>query len=390
MAERSSWAVMDGATRVVDAEDSRLAVGALWTPGASGIRARQGIRPGAGDPGKVTVSGTPDKNVLVNRFQAVVTASRGVGEYIATLDADKTLDLLTADPMGAQPRWDLIIAAQTDTFYGDGSSAFEVQQVVGTPAGSPSDPSLAAFDDYIILERIKFPALATTVQDSYLDHLSLALPRSVGLGGLLPVYTVTERDALAAYDGMQCYRMDKDWTETYDGTAWRVPDGTVVGALADITNPRTNQLAFLSTDRSFYRWSGSWSRLITGVRVFEAVQSAATQAMATGSAVDIAGATSTFTTLGTNSVVSVTATVDGESNGITDIGLVTCVVGASTLAGELHWGPAGRASYSKSWKATVAAAGSVTVKLQGKKSGGTNTFTTYQTHTNLVVTVYDA
>lgn len=256
--ERDSWAVMNGATRVVDAEDSRLGIGALWTPGASAVRARQGIRAAPGTPGKVTVTGTPDKNVVVSKFQAVVTASRGLGEYIATLDADKTLDLLTANPVGALPRWDLIIAVQTDTFYTDGSSSFLVRQVVGTPNAAPVDPSLAAFSDYIVLERVRFPANATVVQDSYLDHLpTTSVPQTVALGGILPVWTQAERDALAAYNGMTIRRMDKGWNETYSGVAWRVPNFTTVAALADITHPLTLQTAILNTDNKIYRWSGS-------------------------------------------------------------------------------------------------------------------------------------
>lgn len=275
MAERDSWATMNGSTRVVDAEDARLAVGALWTPGASAIRARQGIRPATGTPGKVSVSGTPDKNVTVKKFQATVTASRGSGEYVATLDADKTLDLLTANPMGALPRWDLIVAVQTDTYYGDGSTAFVVRQVVGTPNASPSDPNVTAVTgavDYIVLERIKFPASAATVQDSYLDHLSSALTFSVGLGGLLPVYSVTERNALSAYDGLPIYRMDRDWVEIYDGTAWRVQKVAVCSSTADrdsaITSPYDGLLAVTTDTRTLWlRQSGAWRLLSGGVTV---------------------------------------------------------------------------------------------------------------------------
>jgi hypothetical protein len=71
------------------------------------------------------------------------------------------------------------------------------------------------------------------------------------------VADVTARNALTANEGMQIYRQDKDWTETHDGTAWRVPNGTRVTALADVTHPTTGQYVVLSTDDLEYRYNGT-------------------------------------------------------------------------------------------------------------------------------------
>ena len=49
MPERPSWAAMDGDTPILDAEASRLALGALWTP-AGPAAARTGRRPNATAP----------------------------------------------------------------------------------------------------------------------------------------------------------------------------------------------------------------------------------------------------------------------------------------------------------------------------------------------------
>lgn len=390
MAERDSWATMNGATRVVDAEDARLGVGALLTPGTTALRSRQGIRLGPGNPGKVTATGTPDVNIHVEKFQAVLTASRGLGEYVATLDADKTIDMLTGTPAHATlVRNDLIIGRQQDTYYGDGSTSFLVTRVLGT-AGA-GDPSLAAFPDYIPLARVRVAATATTITTAMIDDLRPAW--AVALGGTLPVPDVTARTALTAFEGLKIYRQDRDWVEIYDGAAWRVQNTAVCASTADrdgangVTSPYNGQLATTTDTGSVWvRQGGSWVRTTT---VTEAVQSAATIGMTTTLA-DITGVTTTFTTVGTSRDVEITATVDGESNGVTDIGIVVCVVDGTPLTGELHWGPVGRASYSRSWKTTLATAASHTIKLQGKKSGSTNTFTTYQTHTGFVVTVYNA
>ncbi|MEO6081934.1 MAG: hypothetical protein ABIQ18_02380, partial [Umezawaea sp.] len=115
MAERDSLWTMNGATRVLDAEDARVGTTALIVPGA-GLRARQGLRPSSGNPGRVTQSGTPDVFVKVEKFAAVLTATRGLGEYVATLDADKTMNVLGTTPAhGSLQRNHIIIGRQTDT-----------------------------------------------------------------------------------------------------------------------------------------------------------------------------------------------------------------------------------------------------------------------------------
>lgn len=263
MAERDSWAVMDGATRKVDAEDARVATTALLTPGSSAIRARQGLRPGPGNPGLVTASGTPDINVKVEKFQAVLTATRGLGEYVATLDADKTINVLGDTPAhGTLQRNHLIIALQTDTYYLDGSSKFEVIEVIGV-AGS-GDPSLAAYADYILLARLRITAGASTVTSAMIDDLRPAW--FVALGGLLPVKDQTERDALTGWDGFEIYRRDRNWHEIHDGTAWRVQGVAICTSTADrdsaITHPVNGQMA-VTTDLGIVwrRHAGAWGTI---------------------------------------------------------------------------------------------------------------------------------
>lgn len=80
----------------------------------------------------------------------------------------------------------------------------------------------------------------------------------VPVPGTVIVANQATRDAITTkYDGMQVWRQDKDWTEVYDGAAWRVQGIVSVAALADITNPFTGQMALLTTDNVVYRWNGS-------------------------------------------------------------------------------------------------------------------------------------
>lgn len=257
MAERDSLWTMNGATRVLDAEDARVGTTAMLVPGATVLRGRQGLRPGAGNPGKVVASGTPDVNVKVEKFMAVVTATRGLGEYIATLDADKTMNILGTTPAhGSLQRNHLIIGRQTDTYYLDGSTAFTVMEVIGV-AGA-GDPSLAAYPDYIPLARLRIPANATTITNAMIDDLRP--PWVAALGGLLGVTGTTDRATLTPYNGFPIYRLDRKWIEIHDGTAWRVQGVAICSNVADlaaVTDPVTGQQAWLTGVGSRYVYDGA-------------------------------------------------------------------------------------------------------------------------------------
>jgi len=256
VAERDSLWTMNGATRVLNAEDARVGTTALLVPGTSVLRARQGLRPSTGSPGLVTASGTPDVNIKVEKFAAVLTATRGFGEYVATLDADKTMNILGTTPAhGSQQRNHIIIGRQSDTYYSDGSTKFEVVEVIGTPGAGDPTALLAAIPDYIPLARLRITANATTVTTAMIDDLRPSW--FVALGGLLPIKDTADRATLTPYPGMPIWRIDKKWIEVHDGTAWRVQGLVVTAALADITHPVAGQLALLSTDNMVYRYTGS-------------------------------------------------------------------------------------------------------------------------------------
>ncbi|MEO6089545.1 MAG: hypothetical protein ABIQ18_41205, partial [Umezawaea sp.] len=140
-------------------------------------------------------------------------------------------------------------------YYLDGSTAFTVTEVIGTAGAGDPTALLAAIPDYIPLARLRITAGATAVTTAMIDDLRP--PWMVALGGILPIKDVADRDTLTPYPGMPIWRLDKKWTETHDGTAWRVTNGVTCAALADITHPLTGQLAFLSTDLQLYRYSGS-------------------------------------------------------------------------------------------------------------------------------------
>lgn len=261
MAIRESWA---SGTASFDAEELRVHEAATWTPATNAVKALGGIKPGPNNPGAVTATGTPDGFVHVAPFTAVIASTRATNAGVYTLTVDATVDInVLATPANAtNPRNDLVIAHVPDTFYGDANSTPVVRTVVGTPSGSPADPSLAAYPDAITLARVRVDALATTITTAKITDLRPA--NTVAVGGLLPTATSTTRNALTGlYDGLQVYRKDRDWTEIYDGTAFRVQSLPIVSSTSDlsaITNPATGATAFNTADDAVYRYNSTWRR----------------------------------------------------------------------------------------------------------------------------------
>jgi hypothetical protein len=258
MAIRDAW--MTGTTSF-DAEEVRVAAAAPWNPATSAVKVQTGIKPGPGNPGNVTATGTPDGFVHVSAFTAIIQSSRAAnaGAYTLTIDATVDINVLATPANSTNPRNDLIIAYVPDTFYGDANSTPVVRSVVGTPSGSPSDPSTAAFPDAVTLARVRVNANATTITTANITDLRP--PATVAVGGVVPTNTATTRNALTGtYDGLTVYRRDRNWTEIHDGTAYRVESLPVVSSVADlsaITNPYAGLVASCTGDGLQYRYTGA-------------------------------------------------------------------------------------------------------------------------------------
>lgn len=263
MVERPSWAVSD-TDGIITTEDGRVQLGAgVFLPdGTAPASSRSGFLPGPTSPGQVTASATADNNVHVAAFQRLTQSTRGQGPYIQTLDAEKTIDILTDNPADStNDRHDLIVGQQSDQFYGDTGNGFLIRHVVGTAASTPSDPTVDGSPDYYELARVRVTAGATEITDSMIDDLRP--PEStVALGGVLPVADQAERDAIPSpYEGMTVYRADTDWLETHSLTSWRSPWFVSTPDVTNITDPMQGTFAHDENDNKLYRWDGStWVR----------------------------------------------------------------------------------------------------------------------------------
>lgn len=266
MAIRSSLFVQNsGPTGVIDVEEARVGLGALVMPSVSALKAKSGFRPAGGaSPGLVTATGTPDGFVHVAPFQLLLQGGRATvpGVYAACADAIVDINILSTPADPTNPRDDLIVAQQSDTFYGDANSDFQVRHVVGTPSGTPADPAVSGSGDYITLARVRVDAAATTITSGKITDLRTGGHAnsltgglySVALGGTLPVASQAQRDALTSlFAGMRVYRSDLKIDEVYDGATWKPVAGTLIGhyiqtSAQSVPNNAQTALQFNGTD----------------------------------------------------------------------------------------------------------------------------------------------
>lgn len=269
MAVRHSWAVgaVAGVGQVNEL-DARLTIGGLVAP-AGLVTSRGGVFPASDWPGYVSATApTPNGEVHVAPFRGALQSVRpgGGGTYLVCSDEIVDIDVLgdvPADP--SNDRIDLIVWQQSDTYHGDPDSQLRVRHVVGTPAVAPVDPDPTAgglSPDYFLAARITVPANAVTIEQGDVENIDI--PYTVSAGGLLPIFNLTERDAIVApYFGMPIYRVDRDWVEIYDGSGWRVQGIAVCSSTADrdsaITNPHNGLLAYTANNGiTWQRHNDAW------------------------------------------------------------------------------------------------------------------------------------
>lgn len=137
-------------------------------------KATTGVLTGLG----VTQTTTASASVVVGAGAGTVQAATNDGVSPVVTTSAKTLDVLTANPVGGLPRNDIVVWDSAS-----GSSA----AIIGTPAATPSDPTVPT--SAIPLARIRNAASATTIPSSAIDDL-----RSfTRLAGVRPTGTLYRR-----------------------------------------------------------------------------------------------------------------------------------------------------------------------------------------------------
>lgn len=191
------------------ARQGRQALAALMLPGANPLRSRSGFRPGGTPVVTVTAS-----TWSVGPFSGVVDPgiSPTQGPYLVASDATEQGDLLPAD--GSQPRRD-ILYVQVDDADEDtsGERRARVLYLAGAPSASPVPPSVPPRSlriGVIDVPQVGGGSPAFTMDRRY----------TTAAGGIVPVVSQGERDALAAYEGLVVARLDLGLLELYVGSTW--------------------------------------------------------------------------------------------------------------------------------------------------------------------------
>jgi hypothetical protein len=149
-------------------------------------------------------------------------ASTHQGMYGWSTDANVTGSVTAADV--TNPRKDIVYIQINDSSAGDGSGALtaNVSYLAGTPAGTPSAPTLPARS--FLVGTISIP-IAGGGSPTVVRNPAVF----VAAGGILPVYSQAERDALTGYDGLTVRRNDlptkpvQVWTA--DASKWLTTNG---------------------------------------------------------------------------------------------------------------------------------------------------------------------
>lgn len=259
------------------AEETRLMLGGMLgtvTGSFSGGVASSDPAHGVVNQGDlaVTQNGTPNMSVNVSAGGAFIrgTQSANQGAYHVWNDATVNLSVTAADPTNG--RRDLVIAQVRDAYYSGATNDARITIVTGTPAASPSDPSLAAFPNALVLARITVAALDTAINTADITSLHTL----ANVENQIPVFsstTLRNQFIPVPYNGQSVYLTSDNSTYTYNGSAW-IRDGfSVSGATwtpaltATTTNPNIGTAGFFETS-GVYSQTGNivtgWCRIAAG------------------------------------------------------------------------------------------------------------------------------
>lgn len=119
----------------------------------------------------VSQTSTVSSSVVIGRGLAVSQTSLTAGAFPLPSNADKTLDVLGPSPMGALPRFDVIVF---------NPSSGQIEAVIGVPNASPVDPTLPT--GAVPLARLRHTANATTIPTSRIDDLRVTTTLKTGVG----------------------------------------------------------------------------------------------------------------------------------------------------------------------------------------------------------------
>jgi len=184
--------------------------------GPSLLSTRQGFRPEPGVAAVTAVAGT--MQVRVAPFMAWVDGgvSTVQGGYPVINDATETLTLAAGDASLA--RTDVIaVVVRDDPFDGSGQIKAEVRVVQGSPGGGvPVLPT-----NSLTVAHVAVPAGLSAGTGGLASGHITDKRTYIGAGGIIPVLSQAERDALPATTGAAVFRMESSTREVREPSGWQ-------------------------------------------------------------------------------------------------------------------------------------------------------------------------
>lgn len=164
------------------------------------------------------VTGTANMSYNVAPFTAV--SSRGAASGAVLFVNDGTVNVVTTAAPGSNSRIDIVYAWQREFSLDGGSTTPTIAVANGTPAASPTAPSLSAYPGAIELARITVPAGVTATNSG--TTITQTAPFTTVDGAPIPVRNVADLPA-AAVTGARARTIDSGVIYEWSGSAWSIP-----------------------------------------------------------------------------------------------------------------------------------------------------------------------
>jgi hypothetical protein len=185
--------------------------------GSTSLIPRGGVNPALGSQLQVTQTGSPSQAIIVKSGHAVIPGSEGSkqGVYSAMNDADLTLSVTAAH--ATLNRIDSVVFKVQDTAYSGATNTSSLVMVDGTPASSPSAPTLPS--NSIELARISVLAASTSVVTGSITDRRQYFATN---GGVITCTSSTRPAAGTVAAGQIIYESDTTFIYRTDdgGTTW--------------------------------------------------------------------------------------------------------------------------------------------------------------------------
>jgi hypothetical protein len=261
------WTNSVGGVPAYTANELRQAMALAVMYAGRNMGGRAGVRPG-GNQLSVSLAGS---TITVQPGVAYVDPGLSVpqgGYWVALPGAENPTGGPLAAADATNPRKDIVVLrVYDDDEDSSGLRLARSEYIAGVANPSPSAPAVPA--GAMRLATIDVPASPGA------PVVTVDCPYTVAAGGLLPVRTQAERDALnaVAYDGLGVWRRDLKRIQVWDAAAWRtcavestavsveaeqLTDGTTASATftATLTGSTTPGLTFVAANsgKAFVNW----------------------------------------------------------------------------------------------------------------------------------------